>query len=144
MSFVIEPDRSQCAYIASRYASTLVLRTRLFLRTKRIGRQLGLDPVSLKDALGAQRVYLELRAFEPAGHDAPELLDIIMTTYHVQVVELSRCSTLIRYGLLRGSLPRRDYDAAEELCGRIRSAEILLPFLSLIERHGKRGGREQG
>jgi hypothetical protein len=134
VSFILEAARSQYAYVTSRYASTLIPRTRLLLETRKIGRENGLDPLTLKDALGAQRLYLTLLAFDAEGRDAPELHEAIVASFPTVAANLSLCSTLIRKGLLLGSLPNGDFSTAHRLCGEIPGAEVLVPFFSNIGR----------
>ncbi|GGU45548.1 hypothetical protein GCM10010178_42470 [Lentzea flava] len=135
VSFSISPNLPLHWYIALRYAATAVPRARLFFLTRTIGRTSKMDLLVLKEAIHAHRVYMDLMRHDP--REASRLYYTITSTFDVPVVQLARCSSLIRHGLLTGSLTSSDYDVARSLCNDIPGAAALAPFFAKIERKNR-------
>lgn len=137
MPFTTASGHAHYGHVALRHAATLVPRIRLHFLTRRIGKKNGVGFSVLKEVINAHRVYMELLLGDPRGRDAPELYGLIVQTYRVEVIDLARCSSLLRHGLLCSRLMSNEYDVAQHLCTKIPGGEAFAPFFSKIERQNK-------
>ena len=116
-----------------RWTVTIRVRSLLSRRVAEIARAAHLDPDDVAAALDDHRRHL--LTLREGDHDrAAQLYYGILTSYPIQVVELTRCATLLRHGLVRGQLTATDYDLAQALCQKINGGHTLAPLLRKIDR----------
>lgn len=95
-----------------------------------------MDRDEVASALESHRAYM-LALMNHDRDRASEIYGQMSNRHPIQIVELTRCATILRHGLFRGRLTANDYDLASTLCQSIEGGNDLVPFLSRIKRVGR-------